>query len=100
MNKSEIFNIIQEAFDALHTAEMLDEKVIVKPETVLLGNNSVLDSISFITLFSEIEDRLSEASDNEIYLILSEIHDFNPEEISLNVSVLSDYILQKFFPNA
>lgn len=95
MEKNEIIELIQQSFDALFDAEMIKEKINVNQDTVLLGMYSELDSIAFITLFSEIEDRLSEKTGKEIYLVLSDIHEFNPDNNNLNVGVLTDYINKK-----
>jgi len=95
MGKNEIIELIQQSFDALFDAELISEKVNVNLDTVLLGTNSELDSIAFITLFSEIEDRIADNTGNEMYLVLSEIHDFNSDKTSLNVEVLVEYIFIK-----
>lgn len=95
MKKEDVLNLIQESFDSLFDADMIKDRVEVSDNTVLLGSGSPLDSISFITLFSEIEDRISDLSGAEFYLVLSEIHEFNADDNVLNVSVLIDFICQK-----
>ena len=93
MDKQIIHKAIQDSFDSLYNSEMISEKVEVTDDTVIIGRASVLDSIAFITLFSELEDRLSEASGKEIFLVLGDIHEFNSDKSSLGVNVLTDYIL-------
>ena len=70
MNKEKILELIQNSFDSLYNSEMISEKISVTDNTIIIGKGSILDSISFITLFSELEERLSVESDNEIFLVL------------------------------
>jgi len=93
MNKQRIQQIIQDSFDSLHNSAMIPDKIVIGDDTVIIGRDSVLDSISFITLFSELEDRLSEETGKEIFLVLGEIHEFNQDKNVLTVSVLSNYIM-------
>jgi hypothetical protein len=92
MDKQLIKQVIQESFDGLWNSEMIAEKILVSDDTVIIGQGSLLDSIAFITLFSDIEDRLSEKTGTEIFLVLGDIHEFNESKTALNVGILSDYI--------
>ena len=92
MNKQEIMNMIQETFDGLTQSELLKEKVEIDRETVLIGPGAALNSIAFVTLFTDLEDRLSELAGDEVYLLIDEVHAFNPEKQYLTVGVLVDYI--------
>jgi len=92
MDKQIIQQVIQESFDSLWNSEMIPEKILVSDDTVIIGKGSVLDSIAFITLFSDIEDRLSEQTGTEIFLVLGDIHEYNESKNALNVRTLLDYI--------
>lgn len=92
MNKSELFQLLQNAFDALKDGGIIEEPIEVKEDTILIGPDTVLDSIGFVTLFMDLEERLSEITNSEIYLLIDEIHEFNPEDTFLTVEVLINYI--------
>ncbi|MBI4645680.1 MAG: hypothetical protein HY738_03545 [Bacteroidia bacterium] len=92
MDEKNILQIIQEAFNSLLRSGMIPKQIIAIPETIVLGKDSEMDSISLITFFSELEDRFSLASGKEIFLMLNEIHEFNIEKSYLTVSVLVKYI--------
>lgn len=92
MNKNEIFQLIQEAFNGLEDGGILENHVDITNDTVLIGPNTVLDSIGFVTLFMDLEERLSEITEKEIYLLIDQIHEFNPEDTYLTVEVLVNYI--------
>ena len=96
MNRSEILNLLQEAFDALVAAELVPADVRVDERTVLLGPETMLDSIAFVTLIVEVEDRLQAGSgeaSQSVSLAIYEIHEFNPDKSRLTVGVLIDYIM-------
>jgi acyl carrier protein len=92
MNKEEIFALIQNTFDGLEEGGVIDKRISITGDTVLIGPDTVLDSIGFVTLFTDLEERLSEITGEEIFLLIDEIHEFNPEDTFLTVSVLSDYL--------
>lgn len=87
-----VFEMVVGVLDNLKEAEMLDKDVIITKSTVLIGPDAVLDSISFVTLFTDLEDVLSEKTGEETYLLIDEVHAFNPEKTFLTVGVLCDYI--------
>lgn len=98
MNRSEIIELVQDAFDALLEAQLVQVEVRVDETTDLLGPDTPLDSIAFVTLIVECEDRLqAKIGDDSIpvHLAVTEIHDFNPEAARLTVGVLVDFILRE-----
>lgn len=92
MEKQQIFTIIQDSFKGLETSGVLDNHIDVVKDTVLIGPDAVLDSIAFVTLFVDLEEALGGETGQEIYLLVDEIHEFNPEDTYLTVQVLVDYI--------
>ena len=92
MDKKEIFCLLQDVFAGLEEGGVLEEHVELSSDTVLAGTNAVLDSIAFVTLFTDIEERLEEKTGKEIFLLIDEVHEFNPEGSFLTVGVLLDYI--------
>ncbi|MBB6216424.1 acyl carrier protein [Anaerosolibacter carboniphilus] len=92
LRNTTIKEMIQKSFDSLYESGMIENKIIATDDTVLIGPGSELDSVAFVTLFVDIEDRLRVETNEEIYLVLNEIHDFNPKENYLTVSVLIAFI--------
>lgn len=92
MDKKEIVKLIQDGMNGLVESGILEKVVIVDSDTILMGEDTVLDSIAFVTLFMDLEERLNEITGEEIYLLVDEIHEFNPEKTFLTAGVLSAYI--------
>jgi hypothetical protein len=84
--------LMQDSFDSMMRSGLLENEVEVSPETVLLGVGSSLDSLGFITFFSDLEERISEDSGQDHFLVLTEIHEFNTEQAFLSAGALAQYI--------
>lgn len=95
ISKKKALEIIQDSFDSLFRSSMIDEKVIIDEDTPILGDSSVLDSIAFVTVFTDIEDRLMKITGNEVYLVLDEINEFDLNAPLLTASVIASYIESK-----
>lgn len=92
ITRSEAFKIISDCISSLVRAGTLITKDEIRGETVLLGRDSSFDSLGFITLVTELEDRLEKCLGHEAYLVLDEINEFNINNPALTVAVLSEYI--------
>ena len=53
---------------------------------------SSLDSLAFVTLISDLEDRVSDAAEQEHYLVLTDIQDFSSDQAYLSAGELAKYI--------
>jgi hypothetical protein len=87
--------LIQDSFDSLHRSGMIEEKEKIDYDTCLLGDGSVLDSIGFVTLFAEIEDRIFQKVEKEIYLVLDEISEFDINAPFLSAKIIANYMTNK-----
>lgn len=87
-----VLELMQECFDSLYRTGLMKHETKVNGETVLLGNGSALDSIALVTLVADFEDRLTRENGEPIYIVLSEIHEFNPSKSSLSAGTLAHYI--------
>lgn len=95
MTPESAISLIQESFDSLYQSGVITEDIIVDKNTPILGENSILDSIGFITLFTDIEDRISQNTGKEIYLVLDEITDFNINNPYLSAGIIANYLVEK-----
>jgi acyl carrier protein len=87
-----VLELLQESFDSLHRAGLMKHETKVNGDTVLLGNGSTLDSIAFVTLVADFEDRIDRENGQPIYIVLTDIHEFNPSKSSLSAGTLAQYI--------
>jgi len=86
--------LIQDSIAALRRVNLIEIDVTVTSDTVLLGMGSPLDSIAFVTFVTDLEDRLSRESNQEAYLVLNKIHDFNLDNPVLSVDTLARYLVK------
>ena len=86
--------MIQESIHSLRKAGLLEHDLVIDENTVLLGMGSELDSVAFVTLMSDLEDRLSREMGQDQFLVLDDLHEFNGEEPSLTVRTLAPYLVE------
>ena len=95
VSKEKAMEIIADVFESLFRTESIESKVDVNKETVVLGPGSPLDSMGFVTFITELEDRLIDETDDDIYLIINDIHEFNIASYTdqfLAVGVVAEFI--------
>lgn len=92
MTNEEALKIIQVCFDNLFDSGMIDEKVPVSEETIIIGNGSKLDSISFVTMITDLEEKLSEKSSKDVFFVLNDIQDFNIDNPFVSASIFAQYM--------
>lgn len=92
MTNQEALSIIGQSVRSLVASGVIETEFDLQPETVLLGTGAVLDSIGIITLLSDVEEKVSDASGQELYLVLGDIHDFNEDKQNLTAATLAGYI--------
>lgn len=86
--------LIQESIRGLRRAGLLENDLVVDDATVLLGMGSELDSVAFVTLVSDLEERLSRETGSELFLVLDDLHEFNSDNPSLTVRTLAPYLVE------
>lgn len=94
MKMEQVFEQLQECLDSLWRSKLLESKLDVTADTVLLGANSTMDSIAFATFLPDLEDRLSQETGQEIFLLLEEIHEFNDDKSALTADILAKYVVR------
>ena len=92
ITNSEATKIITNSIASLVRSGTISTSDDINAETVLLGRGSVLDSLGFITLVTDLEDRLEAVICRETYLVLDDINEFNINNPALTVAVLAQYI--------
>jgi len=92
MTCEKALQLMQDSFDSMQRSGMIEEAISVTPDTIILGTGSSLDSLGFVTFISDLEERVSAVTGTEHYLILTEIHETNADQVFLSAGVLAVYI--------
>ena len=85
---------MQESVNSLARAGTIDSAFDLTPATQLLGPDSLLDSIGFVTFVTDIEDRMQAHLDKECYFVLNQINQFDVNSPILTVDSLAKYMVQ------
>lgn len=90
--QDKIVTIVQTAINEVN--EDADEKLEYAKDTALFGKNGGIDSFSFVTLISSIEEQIQEQFDKEIYFVSEQVYEkkYNP---FATIGSLEEYILEK-----
>jgi hypothetical protein len=92
IDAKEAVRLIDETLDGLTRSRLIPAKLAIAPETVLLGSGSELDSMAFVTFFSDLEDRIQQRTGGEYYLVLNEIAPGESDGPELTVASLARHI--------
>jgi acyl carrier protein len=93
LSQTRALELIQESMASLRRADLVKDDGLVTENTVLLGAGTTLDSVAFVTLVTDVEERLDRETGRELVLILTDIHDFNPEQAHLSADTLARYMV-------
>jgi len=94
MNSNEITLIIEKILIELAENNMLEGELNFSQELYLLGPNSPLDSLSFISFLTKLEDNLSTENRSDIYIVLNEVKGFDINKNQMNVRTLVEHIVE------
>jgi len=86
--------LIRQSFDSLQSSGLVVLEKPVDSATVLIGPDSQLDSVAFVSFLTDLEERLSRASGKELFLVLGDIAESSNAAASLTVDTLARYILK------
>jgi len=94
MSKEEALALMQETLDSLTRSGTLKGEVKADPDTILMGTgaDASLDSLGFVTFIMELEDRLSDAADGDLAIVLTDIDGFDINSPILTAGVLADHL--------
>lgn len=92
ISEKKIFTIIQSSLDELYDASFIDTKILVSSETPLFGKDSNLDSMSFVALMTDIEDKFSKIIKKDIFIVLLDVEERFPGSQTLTAGMLVNYL--------
>jgi acyl carrier protein len=87
-------NMIRDTFESLQRTGIISKAVQFSESTTILGSESELDSLGFVTFISDLEERISVEAGDEVYLVLDDINGFNMNNPSLTARVLAEYVAE------
>ncbi len=94
LERHAVLSVIENVLDNLSNANMLEGEINFTEDLALLGPNSPLDSLAFISFLTQLEEKLSVESKEDIYIVLSEISGFDISKNRLQVRELSEHIMK------
>ena len=92
MNINEALVLISEVLVNLESENLLDAPVVFSDNLPLLGPNSPLDSLSFISFLTELEDRVTLLNSRDTYIVLNEIAEFDVSSNRLTALQLASHL--------
>ena len=91
LSADQVKEIILESLGALNEEKKPDELIRVAHDTVLLGSGSQLDSLDFILLVTDVEERLHTATGQEVE-VAAPLESFADQNPFSSVTSLSEHI--------
>ena len=91
-NQENMEAVIIETLASLVRSGIIAAGTTFTEESVVLGKDSKLDSLGFVTFISDLEERLSDLKGEDVFLVLNDISDFNTNNPSLTVRILASYL--------
>jgi hypothetical protein len=91
-NEERVVAIIQDCAQALHRGKILGAELDVRPETILLGSDSPLDSLGFVALISEVESRINDETGGDLSISLMEVEGLDESNPHMTAGKLAAYI--------
>ncbi len=94
MNRDAALGVIGDAIVALRQGDLLQTSTAFGEDFILLGEASDLDSIAFITLITEVEDRLFLATGKKLFIALTNIQSFDPDKPEFTAGSLAAHLVE------
>ena len=88
--------MIQDSLDSLARSGTLKSQFSVEEDAVLMGSGTGgdLDSLGFVTLIMDIEERLEKEVDRDCPITLTDIAGFDVNNPVLTAKVLADHLVR------
>lgn len=90
---NEALQIMQSSLDSLKESQIIKVAVTVTSELVLLGRGSPFDSLGFVTLMTEMEDRMSRSTGQDVFFNIMEVSSFNIDNPFLSAKAFGEYMV-------
>ncbi len=93
MDHQKAMSILHDCWEQLLASGMYESDTPINEQTVILGEDSVLDAPRFVALMSLLEQALIKEFDSaDFVLVIRDIHDVNKGQDVLILKTVADYI--------
>lgn len=93
LSKSEVMVLMQESIDSLKRSGLIEVALPVSDSAVLLGHESSLDSMGFVTFITDVEERLNRKTGKDVYIVLTDLQEKYPDAPQLSGAMFADYLV-------
>ena len=94
MTTDAIFTLIKNVLENLHETDVIAEPINVREDTLLIGDGAELDSMAFVSFFTELESAVSQLAERTVFLSLDKVTDFDSKDPKVTVSDIAQYVKQ------
>jgi acyl carrier protein len=93
LSKSEVMALMQESIDSLKRSGVIETPLPISDTAVLLGQDSSLDSMGFVTFITDVEERLNRKTGKDVYIVLTDLEEKYPGAPQLSGAMFADYLV-------
>jgi acyl carrier protein len=94
MNEEKAFEVIKASLEELKQTDIIENDIDMDEQTLLLGENSALDSMAFVAFLTDLEERINDQHGRGVSIVLNDIEGFNTYQPHLTVQHIIRYILR------
>ena len=91
ITKEKALELIQLSIDELSKSGMF-KNIKLDSKTVILGAGSFLDSLGFVSFISDVEEKIIDETDKDVYISLDGIQEYCGDSLILTADLLSGYL--------
>lgn len=89
----EMLSCIESSVNNLYKSGLIETLISIDSDTSLFGGNAGLDSMAFVALISDLEEVINRKTGGDIYIVLTDLEEMYPNEKSLTVGMLANYLI-------
>jgi len=93
ISNPEINRIFKQTISDLKVSELIDDSFVLEDSAVIVGEDSLFDSIAFVSLITALEDSLSDLSGKTIHILIDQIPAVDIDNPKIKVIDLKNYVL-------
>ena len=91
LSKEQVKDLVRDSLITLNAEKEQSQKIPVSDDTVLLGSGALLDSLDFVLVVTNIEERLYALMGREIHLA-ADLQSFDEDHPFRTAATLSEHI--------
>lgn len=92
MNRQQVADLIRQCLESLNRERPADDRIAISDETLLLYDDSQLDSLQFVAFITDLEGRLAAATGRTVPLIANALT--SDEHPFRDVGMLTQYVVK------